>query len=147
MRAVIPIFNPRADRRGFVLIELLVAITVLGLVAAPVLTAFITGYTSLAEAGDKTGALNLARRQMEEVKSMGYPAAHLYYVEQGKSPQVTREGLFTLETRVTPEPAKINSSTGEGTRDLPLLKIVITVSGGKLPGKRPVQLVSCLSSR
>lgn len=147
MSAVNFTLNPRANRQGFVLIELLVAITVLGLVAVPILAAFITGYSSLAGAGDKTKALNLARRQMEQVKSMGYSGAYLYYVEQENSPQVTRDGLLSLETRVAPEPVSITSSGAEGTLELELLRIMVTVSWGEPERERSLQALSYLSSR
>jgi len=140
-------FNPRASQQGFLLIELLVAVTVLGLVAAPILTAFITGYSSLAGAGDKTCALNLARRQMEQVKGMGFQGAYLYYIEQGNSPQTTRDGLFSLETRVTPECLSIKKQGAEGNLELELLKIVVTVSWGEPERERSLQAVNYLSSR
>ncbi|HHX86762.1 MAG TPA: type II secretion system protein [Firmicutes bacterium] len=139
--------NLRINQQGFLLIELLVAVTVLGLVAAPILAAFITGYSSLAGAGEKTCAINLARRQMEQVKSMGYQGAYLYYIEQGNSLQTNRDGLFTLETSVAPECLSIESQGDESALELELLKIMVTVFWGEPERERSLQAVSYLSSR
>ncbi|NMA92208.1 MAG: type II secretion system protein [Firmicutes bacterium] len=127
------------------LIELLVVITVLGLVAAPLLNNFIAGYSSLAVAGDKTRALNLARHEMEQVKSMGYPAAYTFYVEQENSPRV-KVGPPYLETRVEPEHIYLLGAGSGEPLLLELLKIKVCVYQGE-PGERAIELVSCLSRR
>ncbi len=119
------------NRQGFVLIELLVALAVLGLVAVPVLAAFLTGYCSLGRAGDKTRAVNLARGQMEQVKGLGYPKLYFLFVEQENTPQTTREGPFDLETAVIPEKMSIGSPSGEGMAELELLRITVTVCWGE----------------
>ena len=61
------------NRQGYSLIELLVAITVLGLVAIPFYTLFSSSYLAVNNAGSKTAAVNLCRSGMENFKSLGYP--------------------------------------------------------------------------
>ena len=129
------------------MIELLVAIVVLGLVATPVLATFITGYSSLVGAGEKTKALNLARQQMEEVKSMGYPRAYLYFIEEGNSPQITRRGLFTLDTRLAPENITIKGSDAEIDLKLELLRVMVDVTWDGWERERSLRVMSYLSNR
>jgi len=135
------------DRQGFVLIELLVAVALFGLLAVPVMATFVSGYLSLAGAGNRTHALNLARQQMEQVKSMGYAGAYLYYIEQGNSPQENKMGPFTLEIQVVAEPACLEKPATAEILDLELLRIRVAVSWGEAEEGHSLQLVSLLSSR
>ena len=60
--------------RGFTLIEVLVAIALIGIVAVAILSSLSTASTVLSIADERTTAESLARRQMEYVKSQGYQA-------------------------------------------------------------------------
>ena len=141
------IVDPGSDPQGFLLIELLVAIALLGLLAVPVMDTFITGYLALAGAGSKSSALNLARQEMEQVKSMGYTGAYLYYVQEGNSPEEQREGPFTLETWVIVEPAGIKKTDAEEIRELELLRVRIAVLWGGPGREHRLELVSLLAGR
>ena len=61
--------------RGFTLIEVLVAIALIGIVAVGILSALSTISATLIVADERTTAESLARRQMEYVKSQGYNPA------------------------------------------------------------------------
>lgn len=58
--------------RGFILIEVLIAIALIGIVAVAILGALSTSSKVLTIADERTTAESLARRQMEYVKNQGY---------------------------------------------------------------------------
>jgi type II secretory pathway pseudopilin PulG len=58
--------------RGFILIEALIAIALIGIVAVAILGALSTSSKVLSIADERTVAESLARRQMEYVKNQGY---------------------------------------------------------------------------
>jgi prepilin-type N-terminal cleavage/methylation domain-containing protein len=64
----------QGSSRGLTLVEVLVAIAVLGIVAITITTALATASVNLFIADERTTAESLARRQMEYVKSQGYQA-------------------------------------------------------------------------
>jgi prepilin-type N-terminal cleavage/methylation domain-containing protein len=65
----------QGSSRGFTLIEVLVAIALIGIVAVGILSALSTISTTLVVADERTTAESLARRQMEYIKSQGYNPA------------------------------------------------------------------------
>jgi type II secretory pathway pseudopilin PulG len=58
--------------RGFIFIEVLIAIALIGIVAVAILGALSTSSKVLSIADERTVAESLARRQMEYVKNQGY---------------------------------------------------------------------------
>jgi len=62
----------RGRSRGFTLIEVLLAIALLGVIAIAFMSALSTASTVLIIADERTTAESLARRQMEYVKNQGY---------------------------------------------------------------------------
>lgn len=60
-----------AGEGGFTFTELLVALTILGLVAVPLLSLLQDSCCYTAAAGRRTAALNLCRERLEELKSAG----------------------------------------------------------------------------
>ncbi|HEY4712142.1 MAG TPA: type II secretion system protein [Dehalococcoidia bacterium] len=68
----------QGSSRGFSLIEVLIAIVLIGIVAIAILSALSTISTTLVVADERTTAESLARRQMEYVKNQVYnPASAL----------------------------------------------------------------------
>ena len=64
--------------RGFILIEVLIAIALLGIIVITFMSALSTSSKVLSIADERTVAESLARRQMEYVKNQGYiPASAL----------------------------------------------------------------------
>ena len=61
--------------RGFTMIEVLIAIAILGIISIGFLSALATSSLSVALGDERTVAESLARRQMEYVKNQGYIAA------------------------------------------------------------------------
>jgi prepilin-type N-terminal cleavage/methylation domain-containing protein len=62
----------QGSSRGFILIEVLIAIALIGIVAVAILGALSTSSKVLSIADERTVAESLARRQMEYVKNQGY---------------------------------------------------------------------------
>jgi prepilin-type N-terminal cleavage/methylation domain-containing protein len=64
----------QGSSRGLTLIEVLIAIAILGIVAITITSALATAQATLFTAVERTTAESLARRQMEYIKSQGYQA-------------------------------------------------------------------------
>jgi prepilin-type N-terminal cleavage/methylation domain-containing protein len=96
----------RSNTSGYTFIELLIALALLGIVVAPLLNLFATGYTFIGDARRHTTALNLCRARLEEVRAMGYTAVCDQYLESSSLPisEPNPLGLdgFTRKTRITP---------------------------------------------
>jgi prepilin-type N-terminal cleavage/methylation domain-containing protein len=65
----------RGRSRGLTMIEVLIAIAILGIISITFLSALSTSSLSVALADERTVAESLARRQMEYVKNQGYNPA------------------------------------------------------------------------
>jgi len=63
-----------SGQKGTTLIEVLIAIAILGMIAVPFLTALSTSSRALIIADERTTAESLVRSQMEYVKSQEYDA-------------------------------------------------------------------------
>ena len=81
--------NSRARRawqggsRGFTLIEVTIAIALLGIIAVTILTALSNASMALIIADRRATAESLARSQMEYVKNQGYQGLYIDYSESG----------------------------------------------------------------
>ena len=67
-----------SGQKGTTLIEVLIAIALLGMIAVPFLTALSTSSRALIIADERTTAESLVRSQMEYVKSQEYDANGTY---------------------------------------------------------------------
>jgi prepilin-type N-terminal cleavage/methylation domain-containing protein len=65
----------QGNSRGFTMIEVLIAIAILGIISIGFLSALATSSLSVALGDERTVAESLARRQIEYVKNQGYIAA------------------------------------------------------------------------
>ena len=111
----------RGNSRGVTLIEVLIAVAILGLVAVAFLSALATASTAIIIADERTTAESLARSQMEYIKTLDYepdvteyPAAPIpdEYEDEGYSATIVVEPL--------PDP---NDGTLDGIQ-----KIIVTVN-------------------
>ena len=78
------------DEKGFTLIEVVLAIALLGVVAAGFLGALATGSKAISIADERATAESLARAQMEYVRSQAYSSADWNYT-------VTSSGLSSTD--------------------------------------------------
>ena len=67
-----------SGQKGTTLIEVLIAIAILGMIAAPFLTALSTSSRALIVADERTTAESLVRSQIEYVRSQEYDANGTY---------------------------------------------------------------------
>jgi len=113
---------------GYSFVELLVAVAILGLVAAPLFSLFNGSFASIFEAGIRSAAVNLAREKMETVKARSFEEVYAFYVTGPGSPAYIEEDIsghphFKRVTEVAllnPEPELLPSGTE-------LLTIKVTV--------------------
>jgi type II secretion system protein I len=72
------------SKKGFSLIELMVALAILGIAALGIFQAYTVGFQSMTDAKDRTVATNIAQKKLEEVKnsvSVAYPYYSIGYQE------------------------------------------------------------------
>ncbi len=81
----------RNNSRGYSLIELLVAVTILALVSIPVFNLFSVSFSAIAESGRKSFAMNLCRQKMENIKARGYDQVYDYYITGAGSPLIEND--------------------------------------------------------
>ena len=95
----------RSNTSGYTFIELLIALALLGMVVAPLLNLFATGYSFIGDARMHTTALNLCRARLEEMRAAGYSAVYNFYLENSSLSITEPDPLgfagFTRETTVT----------------------------------------------
>jgi prepilin-type N-terminal cleavage/methylation domain-containing protein len=60
------------ETKAFTLVEIIVAMLILGLIVGGMFAVFVGGKKIVIRAGHKTEAINLARQRMEELKSRAY---------------------------------------------------------------------------
>ena len=73
----------QGSSRGFTLIEVTIAIALLGIIAVTILTALSTASVALIIADRRATAESLARSQMEYVKNQGYQGQYIDYSKSG----------------------------------------------------------------
>lgn len=113
---------------GYTFIELLLAITILGIVVVPFLGLFTGSFSAITLAGRQSCAVNLCREKMENIKAGGYAAVYDYYIEKGASP-LHEENLAAGEGfwRITEVNVISGSVLGNNLPEIDLLQINITV--------------------
>jgi prepilin-type N-terminal cleavage/methylation domain-containing protein len=118
--------------RGFTLIEVTIAIALLGIIAVTILTALSTASVALIIADRRATAESLARSQMEYVKNQDY----INYHESGHGEYAEIGGYtpnYDVTTAVEPidpdnyQPYTYNNSTGTFENDDGIQKITVTV--------------------
>jgi len=119
--------------RGYTFVELLLAITILGIVASPLIALFSGSYLAINNAGNHTVASNLCRDRIESLKSSGYSSLYQLYISNNGNavtednlpdhPGFQRTTLFSLyPLEITPETSESEGQTVE------LLSLEVTVS-------------------
>jgi len=84
--------NRKLSKKGFTLIELMVAIAILGIASIGIFQAFSVGFQSMADAKYRTVATNIAQEKLEEVKNSVKVAYPYYSVET----QVISDTTYTV---------------------------------------------------
>lgn len=96
--------------RGFTLIEVTIAIALLGIIAVTILTALSTASVALIIADRRATAESLARSQMEYVKNQGYQGLYIDYSKSGHA-QYAEIGGYTANYDVDTTVQPINPDT------------------------------------
>jgi len=73
--------NKKLSKKGFSLVELMVAVAILAIAAIGIFQAFTTGFQAMADAKDRTIATNIAQKKLEEAKNSVKVAYPYYSIE------------------------------------------------------------------
>ncbi len=76
--------NRKLSKNGFTLVELMVAVAILGIASIGIFQAFTVGFQAMADSKDRTVATNIAQKKLEEVinsVSVAYPYYSIGYQE------------------------------------------------------------------
>ena len=127
----------QGSSRGFTLIEVTIAIALLGIIAVTIMTALSTASVALIIADRRATAESLARSQMEYVKNQGYQGLYIDYSESGHGEYAQIGGYtenYDVGTTVEPidpatyEPYPYYESEGRFQEDAGIQKITVTVT-------------------
>ncbi len=116
--------------RGYTFIELLIAVSILGIVVSPFLALFSGSFLSITGAGRQSVAMNLCREQYETVKSLNCPALQATYLSSENILPLMEEIPSGYEgfSRSTSVETVIFSCTNNPSLELELLLIEVAVS-------------------
>jgi len=118
---------------GYTFVELLLAITILGIVVSPFIALFSGSYSAINNAGRHTAAVNLCRDRLESLKSSGFDSVYELYLT-GDGNAVIENDLpghsgFRRSTFIQPYPVENLINTNDNNSSEPdLLLIEVTVS-------------------
>lgn len=119
--------------QGYTFVELLLAITILGIVVSPLIALFSGSYFAINNAGKHTIASNLCRDRIESLKSSGYSSLDQLYVS-GNGSAIIEDNLpdhpgFKRTTILSLYPLEIRPENSEDEgQTVNLLYIEVTVS-------------------
>jgi len=109
------IINRKLSKKGFSLIELMVAVVILAMAVLGIFLAFSSAWTGMAVGRDITVATNYARGEMETIKNKPFETLST------EEPTNYTEGKFSISTNI------INESIGGAGRN-DLKRVTTTVS-------------------
>ena len=115
----------KKGQRGFTFIEVLIALVVLGIIAAAFLYALTTSSKGAALSDERTSAESLARTEMEYVKNSIYDNAPWQYQLPGTPPPW--DNTYVLPSGYTGYSANVSASLVHATDDgLQLITVVVS---------------------
>ena len=116
------------NQKGFTLIEVLIAIAILGMIAVPFLTALSTSSRALIIADERTTAESLVRSEIEYVKSQDYCNASWSYNVNSTGSTVPGQPDWLVGSHALPDNCKDYSLTVNASPiDDGIQKITVTV--------------------
>ena len=101
------------SKKGFTLVELMVAVAILAIAAIGIFQAYTTGFQAMADSKDRTVATNIAQKKLEEIKNSVKVAYPYYNIET----QELNGKTFTIIVTTKVPPPKPN-----------LEQVIVTVS-------------------
>ena len=127
----------QGSSRGFSMLEVVIAIALLGIIAVSVLTALSTATAALIIADSRATAEGLARSQMEYIKNQGSQDGYIDYSESGHGEYDEIGGYtenYDLDVTVEPinpatyEPYPYDEGEGAFQYDVGIQLITVTVT-------------------
>jgi prepilin-type N-terminal cleavage/methylation domain-containing protein len=116
-------------QRGYTLVEVVVAVAIVGVIAVAFLSALTSGYLALALADENTVAESLTRTEFERIREAAYP---IVLVDAGPNPahgeflrhRPVLNGMYAVDIEVAPE---VDPTAEE--RPIQLVTVVISHQG------------------
>ena len=117
------------EQKGQMLIEVLVAMAILGVVAVAFLSAMVTSYGAVALADRKTTAESLTRTELERVKDAPYPIVDYTRISTSSAPPSPPPSGYRVEvTAVYIVPPTYVPGTAAGMAGMQMITVkVVTV--------------------
>ena len=97
------------SKKGFSLIELMVAVAILAMAIFGIFHAYSAGFMGMADARDRTVATNYAQEKMEDIKNIPFSDIDNYIIKNNGSIEEISGKIFTIY---------IESEAYEGNDDL-----------------------------
>lgn len=117
----------RTDDRGFTLVEVLIAGTLLAVALLAIASMFPTAYSNVEYGGRRTKAVTLAQQKMEALRAGNFPPSTT------GSPE-TVDGIYTRAWTVSVSGVAPNQ----------VATVTVTVSWSSVLGSKPVTLTSMM---
>jgi len=113
---------------GYSLVELLVAVAILGLVISPLLGLFTGAFSFMARAGQSCTAINLCREKMETIKTKDFDQVKNLYIISLETPYIEEIFVGGPAYRRTTAVELLNPADHYLPPNSELLAVTITVS-------------------
>lgn len=76
---------------GYTFVEILVALTILGIVIVPFLGFFSSSFAAITNSGNQTRAINLCRDKIENLKAEEFSSVYSFFITEDNNPLVENE--------------------------------------------------------
>ncbi|MDY6826635.1 MAG: type II secretion system protein [Bacillota bacterium] len=130
-------------RDGYTLVELLIAVTLLGVIAVPVLALFVGSSSWIAGARCRSTALNLCRERIEDLRSAGCGEVIPFYLPAESFPTIENEiqGYPGFQRKTDVSPLQLEWGTDPPFQPQ-VLMVEVTVSW-ELRGREQQETLYC----
>lgn len=114
---------------GYTFVEILVALTILGIVVVPFLGFFSSSFAAITNSGSQTRAINLCRDKIEILKAEEFASVYSSFVTEGKNPLVENDITHHPGMQRTTYLESVLVETEPGTTPFaPVLQATVTVT-------------------
>ena len=113
-------------QRGFTLIEVVVAVAILGLIGAGLLTALDTNAKAARTLDEQVVAVNLATSYFETIKAMPYVAT---YPNAGDNITVPSQYSVVIDTECSSDGENFGACTGSDNETFQLIRVSVLREG------------------
>ena len=114
---------------GYTFVEILIALTILGIVVVPFLGLFSSSFAAINNSGNQTRAINLCRDKIETLKAEEFASVYSDYITESNNPLIENELVHHPGMQRTTYLESILIETGqEAAPDVEVLLVTVTVT-------------------